>query len=71
MAESNLTKNQIVDIVNDEMSKFISKKLEDEMTKLLKNGKPRKEIVDLTKNALESLYKYMWIRRSVWQNDIK
>ena len=71
MAESNLTKAEIKDIVTDEMSKFISKELENEVSKLLKRGKPREQVVDLMKDALSSVYKYMWIRKDVWQNDIK
>lgn len=71
MAENNLTKKDVQDIVKDEMSKFISSKLEEEISKLLKRGKPREEVVDLMKSALTSLYKYMWIRKDVWTNDIK
>jgi hypothetical protein len=71
MAKTNLTKTEIKDIVNDEMSKFVTRELENEMTKLLKTGKPRDEMVDLIKVALTALYKYMWIRKDVWQNDIR
>ncbi len=71
MANTSLTKAEIREIVKDEMTKFLSKELEKEMTTLLKRGRPREEVVDLMKNALTSLYKYMWIRKDVWQNDIK
>jgi hypothetical protein len=71
MAESNLTRQEIKNIVSDEISNFVSKELEDEMKKLLKRGKPRDEVVALMKTALTALYKYMWIRKDVWQNDIK
>lgn len=71
MADSNLTKSEIRDIVGDEISRFMTSKLEDEVSKLIKRGKARNEVVDLMKTALTSLYKYMWIRKDVWQNDIK
>ena len=71
MANTDLTKTEVKDIVNDEMSKFFSNELEKEVSKLLKRGKPRDEVVSLMKKALTSLYKYMWIRKDVWQNDIK
>jgi hypothetical protein len=34
-------------------------------------SKSRSEVLDITKKGLESLYKYMWIRREVWKGDIK
>ncbi len=71
MANTEITKAEIKDIVGDELSKFVSNELEKEVAKLLKNGKPRDEVVNLMKIALTSLYKYMWIRKDVWQNDIK
>ena len=71
MADTNLTKAEIKDIVKDEISGFITNELENEMAKLLKKGKPRDEVVNLMKIALTSLYKYMWVRKDVWQNDIK
>lgn len=71
MGERNLTKGEIKDIVGDEITKFISNELENEVAKLLKRGKPRTEMVDLVKSALTSLYKYMWIRKDIWTNDIK
>jgi hypothetical protein len=66
-----MTKQDIKDIVSDELSNFVSKELESEVKKLLEKGKARDEIVALMKTALTALYKYMWIRKDVWQNDIK
>lgn len=71
MADTNLTKKEIEQIVIDEIGNFVAKELENEMLKLLKRGKPRDEVVNLMKTALTALYKYMWIRKDVWQNDIK
>jgi len=66
-----LNKTEIREIVTDEISRFISKELENELHKLMKNGKPRDEVVNIIQAALTSLYKYMFIRSSVWKADIK
>ena len=66
-----MTKQDIKDVVTDEITKFVSKDLENEMKLLLQKGKARDEVVALMKKALTALYKYMWIRKDVWQNDIK
>jgi hypothetical protein len=71
MADTNLTRKQVQDIVTDEISKFVSQDLESEVDRLLKRGKPRDEVINLMKTALTALYKYMWIRKDVWQSDIK
>ena len=71
MADSNLTTKDVEVIVKDEINKFVTKELEEEVRKMLKRGKPREEIISLMKTALTALYKYMWIRKDVWQNDIK
>lgn len=71
IAYTELTKQEIKDIVADEISNFVSKELESEVKSLLQKGKARDEVVDLMKKALSALYKYMWIRKEVWQNDIK
>jgi hypothetical protein len=71
IAYTKLTKQEIKDIVSDELSNFVSKELENEVKNLLAKGKARDEVVALMKTALTALYKYMWIRKDVWQNDIK
>jgi hypothetical protein len=70
---ADLTKKDVENIVKDEIDKFINKKFKDEFVKQIKSttGQGRKEILELVKNALEELYKYMWIRRSVWKNEIR
>jgi len=71
MANTDLTRKDVEEIVSNEIGKFVTKELEDEVRKMLKRGKPREEIISLMKTALTALYKYMWIRKDVWQNDIK
>jgi len=67
----NLSKSDVQKIVKDEINNFVSKQLENEISKELKRGKARQDVNELIKNALTELYKYMWVRRTIWQNDIK
>lgn len=68
-----LTKIEVRDIVKDELSKFISKELDNEVSTLLSkiNSKTRKIDNENTKDALEKFAKFMWIRKDIWKNDIK
>lgn len=68
-----ITKSDVEKIVKDEIKKFASDELEKEITKLMKkyNGEPRKEMVDIAKQAIEKLAEFLWIRRNVWKGDIK
>jgi hypothetical protein len=60
-------------IVNDEIKIFIEDSLDKEIKKILhgSNSKSREEIVNIIKNAMESVYKMMWIKRDFWKSDIK
>ena len=68
-----LTKIEVRDIVKDELSKFISKELDNEVSALLSkiNSKTRKIDNENTKDALEKFAKFMWIRKDIWKNDIR
>lgn len=66
-----MDKTEIKRIVNDEVKKV----MKDEFTKLLsssiKSGKGKEEINAIIKDALNNLYKFMYTKRNVWNNDIK
>lgn len=68
-----LTKSDIQKIVKDEIKDFISKDLEKEMGKSIKknNSDPRKEIINISKQAIEKLAEFLWVRRNIWKGDIK
>ena len=68
-----LTKTEIKEIINDEFEKKFNQMFTDALIKELKesSGKARKEITDIIKNAVLSVYKFMWLRRDTWQNEIK
>ena len=62
-----MDKQEIKKIVQDELNK----QLEAQIEKSLKNGKSRKEVVEIVKKSLENLYKYMWNKRTTWSHEIK
>lgn len=68
-----LTKKDIEKIVSDEIKKYQSDKLDDDIHKLFNNSntKTRRLLRDLMKDAISKLAEFLYIRRNVWQNDIK
>lgn len=68
-----LTKTEVKSIVADEIKKFISDKLDNEIEKIItkSTSKARKAHNQLTKDALSKLAEFLWIRRNIWQKDIK
>lgn len=69
----NLSKSDIKKIINDELDNFAKNKLDAEVGAIMKksNSTTRKETVKLAKDALAAFAKYMWIRKTIWQADIK
>jgi uncharacterized protein YpuA (DUF1002 family) len=69
----NYDKSDIEKIVKDEIKKYLSDKLDDEMAKIIKSStsKSRKEAVDISKEAISKLAEFLWVRRSIWKGDIK
>lgn len=67
------TKEEITKMINDEMKSFIKSELENEVKKLIakSNGNVRNEINDMVKNGLSKLAEFLWVRKGVWQSDIK
>ena len=68
-----MDKNEIKNIVNDEIRKFIKNSLDKEMETVLKksNSLTRAEMIRTIKNSLESVYKLLWQKRDFWKSDIK
>jgi hypothetical protein len=57
-------KREIRSIVADEFNKHLDKSFR-------KNGKAHKEVVDIVRDSFEDLFKFMWVKRTTWQRDIK
>ena len=68
-----MDKNDIEKIVNDEIKKFIGDSLDKEMKKIVhnSNSQTRDELIATIKNALEAVYKMLWVKKEFWKTDIK
>jgi hypothetical protein len=57
--------------IKDAFGKDLEKKVKDIVAKEIK-GKPfEKQIVKISKDVLEQLYRELWMRRSVWKAGIR
>lgn len=68
-----INKEDVKAIVNDEIKKFVNDSFDKEIKKVLHNSNSmtRAEIIVTIKNAMESVYKLMWVKRDFWKSDIK
>ncbi len=68
-----MDKQDVKEIVNDEINKFIGDSLDKEIKKILgkSNSQTRTEMITIIKNAMESVYKMLWQKRDFWKTDIK
>jgi len=72
-ANMQYTKEELSRIINDELKSFVKNELEREVKKMLsKQGSDaRKEVNNIVKNGLSKLAEFLWVRKGVWQSDIK
>jgi Ni,Fe-hydrogenase III component G len=68
-----MDKNEVKEIVNFEIRKFINDSLDKEIKKVLHNSssQSRDEVIVTIKNAMEAVYKVLWQKRDFWKTDIK
>lgn len=68
-----MDKNEVKEIVNFEIRKFINDSLDKEIKKVLHNSssQSRDEIIVTIKNAMEAVYKVLWQKRDFWKTDIR
>lgn len=66
-------RQEIVDIVNSELKKFVTDSLDKEMKTILEKGnsQSRKEMVQTIKDAMEAAFKLLWVKRDFWKSDIR
>ena len=69
----NMDKNEVKAIVNSEIKKLVNDSLDKEMKKILhnSNSQSRGELISTMKNALDSVYKLLWMKKEFWKADIK
>lgn len=63
----------VKEIVNDEIKKFVNDSLDKEVKKILhnSNSQSRDELITTIKNAMEAVYKMLWVKKDFWKSDIK
>jgi polyribonucleotide nucleotidyltransferase len=68
-----MDRNEVKEIVNSEIKKFVDDSLDKEMKKILRNSnsQSREEVINTIKNAMESVYKMLWQKKDFWKADIK
>mgnify|MGYP001306106429 FL=1 len=57
--------------IKDAFGSDLEKKVINIVSKELKGTKFKKEVVKISKDVLEQLYKELWLRRMFWKNAIK
>ena len=57
--------------IKDAFGKDLEKKVTDIVVKQIKGTKFEKEVVKISKDVLEQLYRELWMRRMFWKNAIK
>jgi Ni,Fe-hydrogenase III component G len=67
-----MDRTEVKEIVNDEIKKFIGDSLDKEMKKIVhnSNSQTRDELITTIKNALEAVYKMLWVKKEFWKSDI-
>ena len=68
-----MDKTDIRAIVDDEIKKFVKDSLDKEIKKILRssNTASRDEIVNIIKNAFDSVYKVLCQKKEFWKTDIR
>jgi len=68
-----MERNDIKEIVSDEIRKFVNDSLDKEIKKILhsSNSQSRQELIDTIKNALDAVYKVLWQKKDFWKTDIR
>lgn len=68
-----MDKDEVKEIVKSEIKKFVDDSLDKEVKKILhsSNSQTRAEMVDIIRNAFDSVYKVLWQKKDFWKTDIK
>lgn len=67
---ANLSASEVKDLIRKEIKSALKDELAKHFKESMKNGDLKKETNKLIKDALTDLYKFMWVRKGVWQNEI-
>lgn len=67
------TKEELKSIVNDEIKQYVKNELDSELKRIMSktSSDTRKEMTTVVKDGLAKFAEFMFIRKGIWQNDIK
>lgn len=68
-----LKKEDLIKIIKDEINNYNSRELNKIISKEIKskNSITHKEVVDIVKDALIEMNKFLWFRKEAWLGSIK
>lgn len=68
-----MDEKRVKNIVDDEIKKFVNDSLDKEVKKVLhsSNSQTREELISTIKNAMEAVYKMLWVKKDFWKSDIR
>ena len=68
-----MTENEIKKLINNEIHKFVSDQMDQEMKRLLHstNSSSREELIKTISNGLLSFSKTLWLKKDFWISDLK
>jgi hypothetical protein len=66
-------KEELKKIINDEIKSFVKSELDNELKKIMSktSSDSRKEMTNVVKDGLAKFAEFMFVRKGIWQNDIK
>lgn len=67
-----LTKDELKSLIRDQIGKVLDSELDKRISTLLKksNSSSSKETLNISKDALEGLFKALYLKRMVWKKEI-
>jgi hypothetical protein len=68
-----MNKTEVTVIVKSEIEKYVKDVLDKEVAALMhgKGTKTHQELIDIIKDAMEAVYKMLWVKKDFWKSDIR
>ena len=68
-----MDKQEVKEIVDDEIKKFVNDSLDKEIKKIMhaKNSATRDELIKTIKDSMEAVFKVLWQKKEFWRTDVK
>lgn len=67
-----MTEKDIKTLINTEIKKFVVDNLDKEVAKIMHDkSKTRAEMIDMVRNAFDSVFRTLWQKKDFWSTSIK